>query len=102
MRFSSTRGNRFGMNDRRVVVATHGHGFAGMGAAAMCTQLLEHIEPGASTFRYHGAGYGPGQNGVEEKLLVGDTNAILDFRFTDSKKLTWYFDHHQSAFVSKE
>ncbi len=90
------------MNERRVVVATHGHCFDGMCSAALFTHLLDQLEPGAHSFRYHGAGYGPGQNGVDEKLLVGDTNAILDFRFSPSSKLTWYFDHHQSAFVSKE
>jgi hypothetical protein len=90
------------MNERRVVVATHGHCFDGMCSAALFTHLLEQLEPGAHSFRYHGAGYGPGQNGVDEKLLVGDANAILDFRFTASSKLTWYFDHHQSAFVTKE
>lgn len=90
------------MNERRVIVATHGHCFDGMCSAALFTHLLEKLEPGAHSFRYHGAGYGPGQNGVDEKLLVGDVNAILDFRFTASQKLTWYFDHHQSAFVSKE
>jgi hypothetical protein len=90
------------MNERRVVVATHGHCFDGMCSAALFTHLLEQLEPGTHSFRYHGAGYGPGQNGVDEKLLVGDTNAILDFRFSPSSKLTWYFDHHQSAFVTKE
>lgn len=90
------------MNERRVVVATHGHCFDGMCSAALFSHLLDHIEPGGHSFRYHASGYGPGQNGVDPALLVGDTNAILDFRFTDTDKLTWYFDHHQSAFVSPE
>ncbi len=47
-------------------------------------------------------GYGPGQNGVDPALLTGDDNAILDFRFSVSPKLTWYFDHHVSAFVTPE
>jgi len=90
------------MNERRVVVATHGHCFDGMCSAALFTHLLDSLEPGAHSFRYHASGYGPGQNGVDPALLVGDTNAILDFRFTATDKLTWYFDHHQSAFVTKE
>jgi len=47
-------------------------------------------------------GYGPGQNGVDPAVLTGDENAILDFRFSASPKLTWYFDHHVSAFPTKE
>ncbi len=69
----------------------------------MFTRLYRHIFPGDSAaFSYHGAGYGPGQNGVEAKVLAGDVNAILDFRFSALPQLTWYFDHHVSAFVTPE
>ena len=90
------------MTERNVVVATHGHCFDGLCSAAMFTRFLEHVDPQKYAFRYKASGYGPGQNGVEESTLVGDVNAILDFRFSQSKKLTWYFDHHQSAFPSPE
>ena len=85
----------------QVVVATHGHCFDGLCSAVMFTRLCRHLNPhdGASFF-YHGAGYGPGQNGVDPKLLSGDLNAILDFRFSPSPKLDWYFDHHVSAFAA--
>jgi hypothetical protein len=65
----------------------------------MFTRLYRHLWPrDGAAFAYCGAGYGPGQNGVDPKLLVGDVNAILDFRFSPSPKLDWYFDHHVSAF----
>lgn len=84
-----------------VVVATHGHCFDGMCSAVMFTRLYRHVFAGdGATFAYHGAGYGPGQNGVDPKVLAGDVNAILDFRFSPLPKLDWYFDHHVSAFVS--
>jgi hypothetical protein len=69
----------------------------------MFTRLYRHRFPhdGAS-FTYHGVGYGPGQNGVEPRVLTGDVNAILDFRFSAIAGLTWYFDHHISAFVTPE
>ena len=87
----------------RVVVATHGFCFDGMCSAALFTRLLRHMHPKESfDFRYHGLGYGPGQNGVDPKLLDGDVNAVLDFRFSTSPKLTWYFDHHVSAFPSAD
>ena len=67
----------------------------------MFTRLYRHIEPDdGATFTYHAAGYGPGQNGVDPKILAGDVNAILDFRFSALPQLGWYFDHHVSAFVT--
>jgi hypothetical protein len=83
----------------RVVVATHGHCFDGLCSAVMFTRLYRHRFAGdGASFAYHAAGYGPGQNGVEAKVLSGDVNAILDFRFSALPKLDWYFDHHVSAF----
>jgi hypothetical protein len=89
----------------KVVVATHGHCFDGLCSAVLFTRLYRHLygsTPAApdATFEYHGAGYGPGQNGVDTKVLNGDVNAILDFRFSAAPQLTWYFDHHVSAFVT--
>jgi hypothetical protein len=81
-----------------VVVATHGHCFDGLCSAVMFTRLYRHLDPTAQAFHYHAAGYGPGQNGVDPVLLAGDVNAILDFRFSPSPRLDWYFDHHVSAF----
>ena len=84
---------------KHIVVATHGHCFDGLASAAMFTRLMKQLHPGeALTFAYHASGYGPGINGVAPSLFVGDENAILDFRFSPSSKLTWYFDHHVSAF----
>jgi hypothetical protein len=67
----------------------------------MFTRLYRHRFAGdRAMFEYHGAGYGPGSSGVDPKLLTGDVNAILDFRFSALAQLTWYFDHHVSAFVT--
>jgi hypothetical protein len=86
---------------KNVVVATHGHCFDGLCSAVMFTRLLRHVMPGdALSFTYRAAGYDPGQNGVDPAVLSGNVNAILDFRFTSTPKLTWYFDHHVSAFAT--
>jgi hypothetical protein len=86
---------------RNVVVATHGHCFDGLCSAVMFTQLMRHLARGEElAFKYRAQGYGPGQNGVDPTTLTGEDNAILDFRFTQTPKLTWYFDHHVSAFVT--
>jgi hypothetical protein len=89
------------MSTRNVVVATHGHCFDGLCSAVMFTRLLRHLHPGEElAFTYKGMGYGPGQNGVDPALMTGNDNAILDFRFSVAPKLTWYFDHHVSAFTT--
>jgi hypothetical protein len=86
-----------------VVVATHGHCFDGLCSAVLFTRLYRHLAGAdGATFSYHAAGYGPGQNGVDPNVLKGDVNAILDFRFSALPQLTWYFDHHVSAFVSAD
>ncbi len=69
----------------------------------MFTRLLRHVHHGEElSFTYRAQGYGPGQNGVDPAIFTGQENAILDFRFSSTPKLTWYFDHHVSAFPTKE
>jgi hypothetical protein len=38
----------------------------------------------------------------DEALFDGDENVIVDFKYCASDKLTWWFDHHQSAFLSAQ
>ena len=38
----------------------------------------------------------------EDDLFDGDENAIVDFKYSANPRLTWWFDHHQSAFLSPE
>jgi hypothetical protein len=33
-------------------------------------------------------------------LFDGDENVIVDFKYSNSPKVTWWFDHHQSAFLT--
>jgi hypothetical protein len=37
-----------------------------------------------------------------DQLFDGDENAIVDFKYSANEKLSWWFDHHQSAFLSPE
>lgn len=83
---------------RRVVVATHGHCFDGMASAALFTWLYRSLEGPNSSFAYHACDYGPGEGGVPSGWLNGDENAILDYRYSPAKSLSWYFDHHATAF----
>lgn len=83
----------------KALVATHGHCFDGLCSAVIFTRLLQHVEGKQLTFRYRACGYGVHQQTADEVHLTGDVNAILDYRFTPSERLHWYFDHHRTAFA---
>ncbi len=38
----------------------------------------------------------------DEAQFDGDENAIVDFKYSASPKITWWFDHHESAFLTPE
>ncbi len=83
------------------VCATHGHCFDGLASAVVFTRLLRAVAPEA-VVQYRACGYGANQPKANEAVLVGDQNAVLDFRFEDSPRLSWYFDHHKTAFPKPE
>jgi hypothetical protein len=82
----------------QVVVATHGHCFDGLASAVVFTKLFRAVVSDKATFTYRACGYGEGQQSGTENVLVGDENVILDYKFSANEKLTWYFDHHRTAF----
>src|SRR2546425_8932067 len=80
-------------------VLYHGHCFDGVASAATFTRFYqERIHPG-SDIQYGGLLHRPG-NLFDETMFDGDENAIVDFKYSSSEKLTWWFDHHQSAFLT--
>lgn len=80
-------------------VLYHGHCFDGVASAATFTRFYqERINPEAVA-SYAGLLHRPG-NLFDVNLLNGDENAIVDFKYTSSDKLTWWFDHHESAFLT--
>ena len=83
-------------------VLHHDHCFDGFASAAVFSNFFaEKIEPDVE-LAYRGLAHKPNQKFIEEELLDGDRNAIVDFKFSPSPRLTWWFDHHQSAFLSPE
>jgi hypothetical protein len=81
------------------LVATHGHCFDGLCSAVVFTRLLRALRGPDVAFRYLACGYAPSQRPLAG-LLDGDENAILDYRFSASEQLHWYFDHHRTAFAN--
>jgi hypothetical protein len=85
-----------------VVIATHGHCFDGLCSSVLFTRLLRHLHGDAVQASYVSCGYGIGQRAASEQVLLGEQNAILDYRFFPSDRVNWYFDHHRTAFASDE
>lgn len=80
----------------------HNHCFDGFASAAVFSRFYrEKISPGAE-ITYQGLAHKPNQKFIEEELFDGDENAIVDFKYSPVPMLTWWFDHHQSAFLSPE
>ncbi len=81
-------------------VLHHDHCFDGFASAAVFSRFfIEKIRPDAE-IGYAGLAHKPNQLLIEEELFEGDENAIVDFKYSPSSRLTWWFDHHQSAFLS--
>lgn len=79
----------------------HDHCFDGAASAAVFSRFLEErFHPGAE-FQFTGMAHKATQL-FEDHLFDGDVNAIVDFKYSPHPKLTWWFDHHQSAFLSPE
>ncbi len=82
-------------------VLYHGHCFDGVASAATFTRFYkERINPEAEV-NYTGLLHRPG-NLFDLNMFDADENAIVDFKYAASEKLTWWFDHHESAFLTLE
>jgi hypothetical protein len=85
----------------RVRVLYHDHCFDGAASAAFFSRFVEEkFYPGAEFF-YTGLAHKASQL-FEPEMFDGDVNAIVDFKYSTDPRLTWWFDHHQSAFLSPE
>jgi hypothetical protein len=83
----------------KVRVCFHDKCFDGAASAAVFSRFLrERVHPDAD-FHYTGMTH-KASAPFEADLFDGDENAIVDFKYSDSPKLTWWFDHHQSAFLT--
>ena len=83
-------------------VLYHGHCFDGVASAATFTRFyLEQVNRNAEV-GYGGLLHRPGNLLFDRDMFDGDENAIVDFKYSPSEKLTWWFDHHQSAFLTPE
>lgn len=82
----------------RLKILYHGNCFDGCASAAAFARFFAERE-GA---RLESVSFEPLQhqrgNPFAEDAFDGDVNACVDFRFSPSPRLHWWFDHHASAF----
>lgn len=85
----------------RVRLLYHDRCFDGACSAALFSDFFRAVFDKNAEFGLTGMFHRANQT-FEEELFDGDENAIVDFKYCSSEKLTWWFDHHQSAFLNDE
>lgn len=86
----------------RVHVLFHDNCFDGAASAATFTRFYRTCIDPQATFTYQGLTHKKGSSYDPSPFTDADVHACVDFRYSPSEKLTWWFDHHQSAFEQPE
>jgi hypothetical protein len=84
----------------KVRVCFHDKCFDGACSAAVFTRFYHAAINAQAEVGYRGLAHRAGQL-FDADIFDGDENAIVDFKYSPSDRLTWWFDHHQSAFLSE-
>jgi hypothetical protein len=83
----------------KVRLCYHDRCFDGAASAAVFTRFYRECVHAATEFRFTGLTHLAKQP-FEPGTFDGDENAVVDFKYSSSPQLTWWFDHHQSAFLT--
>ena len=83
----------------KVRVFYHDKCFDGASSAAVFSRFYRERIRGDAEFEFSGLLHRAGSL-FNEKDFNGDENAIVDFKYSSSPKITWWFDHHESAFLT--
>jgi hypothetical protein len=86
---------------RAMKIFFHNNCFDGLASAAVFSNFYSNAICGNCEFVYEGLAHRAGELFLDVQF-DGDENAILDFKYSSDPRLTWWFDHHQSAFLTKE
>ncbi len=79
----------------------HNNCFDGACSASLFTRFHRDVIGTASSYSYQGVMHRPGGE-FDPADFTGDENSIVDFKYSPSPRVTWWFDHHQSAFLTPE
>jgi hypothetical protein len=85
----------------KVRVFFHDKCFDGACSAALFSRFYRERIREDVDFQFSGLVHRAGAL-FDEAQFDGDENAIVDFKYSRSDKITWWFDHHQSAFLTPE
>ncbi len=88
----------------KIKVCYHGNCFDGVSSAAVFSRFYREriIQNGRGwEFAYQPMMHRAGAL-FDESAFDCDENAIVDFKYSNSPRLTWWFDHHKSAFLTPE
>jgi hypothetical protein len=77
----------------------HDRCFDGAASAAIFSRFYRERVNAQTEFRFTGMTHRAAQP-FEEGMFDGNENVIVDFKYSSSPRLTWWFDHHQSAFLT--
>ena len=83
----------------KVRVFYHDKCFDGACSASLFARFHRECITSGGDYEYHGLVHRAGAL-FNEADFTGDENAIVDFKYSPSRKITWWFDHHLSAFLT--
>jgi len=85
----------------RVRVFYHDKCFDGACSASLFTRFHRECVAKGASYEFNGLVHRAGAL-FDESEFTGDENAIVDFKYSSSPKITWWFDHHLSAFLTAQ
>lgn len=77
----------------------HDRCFDGAASAALFSRFYRERVAADASFEYTGLVHRAGVL-FDESQFDAEQNAIVDFKYSSSTRITWWFDHHQSAFLT--
>ena len=83
----------------KVRLCFHDRCFDGTASAALFYRFYREKVDKTAEFAFTGMTHRASQP-WEESVFDGDENVIVDFKYSNSPRVTWWFDHHQSAFLT--
>lgn len=83
----------------RLKVFFHDRCFDGACSAALFSRFYRERISSDVEFKFSGLLHRAGAL-FNDADFTGDQNAIVDFKYSASPKIIWWFDHHESAFLS--
>ena len=86
----------------RLRILYHDNCFDGLASAAVFARFHREVVSPDAEVEYVGVTHKPRMGVDPAAILVDGENAIVDFKYSPDPHVTWWFDHHLSAFLTPE